>query len=308
MNETVEKRKKQMDFTKTRLNCSRLGVIMAEPKGALTDKMFERLQYLKDKSILTPNQEVERIELQFRMDHYNPKALSKGCMMYLTFVYQYMKYGKQYQINPAKPASQMIRGTKSEKASLELVKRVTGKQFYRNKSILRNEFLKGQLDAIDGETLNESNMVADIKSCYSHFDFMKKILSEEAIRADNFQMQGYLALTGKDYGEVYYCLADFTEQDIEMARKQLMDILCPDGFVTDYFLEEWDQIYRSMMFQHVPDEERVIVRTVERDDKIIGKIYEKIEFCREWLSSFEIKHQRQIAAQIEQWQNGTSLQ
>ncbi len=120
-----------MDFSKVRLNCSRLGVVMSEPKGSLTDKMFEKLEWLKAKESLTEKQEIERIELQFRMDNYDPKALSQGCMMYLMFLYQYLKYGKQYQISSSKGPSQLMKGIKMEKSSFEIIKNVTGQELYR---------------------------------------------------------------------------------------------------------------------------------------------------------------------------------
>ncbi len=116
-----------MDFSKTKLICTQLGTIMSEPKGALTDKMFTRLEYLKSRPELTEIMNLERIELQFRMDNYDPTALSKGCMNYLMFIYQYLKYGKQvYHIRKSKrQVTAMNRGSTMEKTSFEIIKRVT---------------------------------------------------------------------------------------------------------------------------------------------------------------------------------------
>ncbi len=290
-----------MDFSKVRLNCSRLGVVMSEPKGSLTDKMFEKLEWLKAKESLTEKQEIERIELQFRMDNYDPKALSQGCMMYLMFLYQYLKYGKQYQISSSKGPSQLMKGIKMEKSSFEIIKNVTGQELYRYKGRLKNDHLSGQLDVTNAKHIDDSTKVVEIKTCYSHFDFMKRV-ALDTVRKDNYQMQGYFSITGKDHGEIYYTLADFSEDDIQEERAQLFELLCPDKIETDYFLEEWDAVERSMRFAHVPDEERVIVQTIERDDKLIRKINEKVEFCREWLAEFEQKHLKKIASQIEAWQ------
>lgn len=294
-----------MDFSQVKLNCSRLGVVMSEPKGALTDKMFEKLEWLKGKEQLTDKQEVERIELQFRMDNYNPKALSQGCMLYLMFLYQYHKYGKQIQFSKKQAPVAMVKGTRMEKSSLEIIKRVTGYDLYRYKSKLSNDRLKGQLDVIDAQHIDDSTKIIDIKTSYSQFDFMKKVATE-ANRKDCDQMQGYFAITGKDNGEIYYTLADFTEDMIQEQRVQLLDLLCPDGHETEYFIEEWSILERSMRFDHIPDEERIIVQTVERDDKYIGKIYEKVDFCREWLAEFESKHKKKIADQLEKWKGNIS--
>lgn len=291
-----------MDFSKTKLICTQLGTIMSEPKGALTDKMFTRLEYLKSRPVLTEPMNLERIELQFRMDNYDPTALSKGCMNYLMFIYQYLKYGKQvYHIRKSKrQVTAMNRGSKMEKTSFEIIKRVTGQNLFRHKNRLSNDFLKGQLDVIDGATLKKAKKIIDVKTSYSQFDFMKCVNSD-VVRSYNFQMQGYFAITGKEYGEVYHVLPDFTEDVIQEHKDKMMELLCPDGVVTDEFMEEWQYAEDNMRFSHIPDEDRIIMYPIERDEKIIGKIYEKVEFCREWLAKFEEKHLAKIAAQLEQW-------
>lgn len=291
-----------MDFSKTKLACNRLGTIMTEPKGILTDKMFNRLEYLKSKESLTDLQAIERIDLQFRMDNYDPTSLSNGCMNYLMFIYQYLKYGKQvYHMKKSKrQITAMVRGAKMEKTSFGIIQRVTGQDLFRHKQQLSNDFLKGQLDVIDAPTIKKSKKVIDIKTSYSQFDFMKCINSDLQ-RQYSFQMHGYFALTGKDYGEVYHVLPDFTEDVIEEHKMRMAEILCPDGILTDEFFEEWQAAEDQMRFSHIPDEERLVMYPVERDEKIIGKIYEKVEFCREWLAKFEEKHLAKIAAQLEQW-------
>lgn len=297
-----------MDFSNVLLNCSRLGAVMSEPKGALTDAMFDKLEYLKGKQTLTEKQNVERIELQFRMDNYDVTELSKGCMMYLVFIYTYLKYGSQKnKWSKSEGVPRLIRGTVMEKNSFEIVKRATGQELYRHKSLLKNRFLKGQLDVINAKNVNDSTRVVDIKTAYSQFDFMKIINSKNIQRSINFQLQGYLALTGKEYGEVYHVLADFTEEAIAEQRSAMFKLLCPDGMTTEYFLEEWAQVEESMRFSHIPDEERVRVFKADRDEKVIAKIYEKVEFCREWLAGFEAKHQSIIADQQLLWHHQQSI-
>ncbi len=294
------------DFSKVKLSCSQLGVVMSEPTGAMSDKMFTRLEYLKSREELSDKMNMERIELQFRMDNYDSTALSIGCMNYLMFIYQYLKYGRQvYHIRKSKrQVMAMNRGSKMEKTSFEIIKRVTGQTVFRHKSQLSDDYLRGQLDVINGKTIAASTKVIDIKTAYSQFDFMK-CLNAEAVRAYNFQMHGYFLLTGKDYGEIYTVLPDFTEDVIEEHKDRMIQLLCPDGVITDQFLEEWQYAEDSMRFSHIPDEERIIVHEVHRDEKIIEKIKEKVEFCREWLTSFETKHLNKIATQLDRWQTKT---
>ncbi len=291
-----------MDFSQVKLNCSRLGAVMSEPKGALTDKMFETLEGLKARESLTDKQELQRIELQFRMDNYDPKAISGGCKNYLMFLYQYYKYGNGYKKAPGKGVDRLVRGSKQEKSSVELIKRVTGFPLYKHKKLLKNDFLKGQLDVIDTKEIETSKKIVDVKTSASHFSFMQA-MTPEVKRSYSFQMQGYFALTGKEYGEVYHCLADYTEDDIAEEKHKMIELLCPDGIVTTDFEEEWQEAEYKMRYAYIPDEERVIVHKVERDEKIIAKIYEKVEFCREWMATFEKTHLQRVADQLEGWRN-----
>ena len=294
-----------MDFSKVLLNPSRLGAVMSEPKGAMTDLMFETLEKLKSKEELTPKQELQRIELQFRMDNYDPKAISGGCKNYLMFLYQYLKYGNGYKKVPGKGIDKLVRGSKSEKASVELIKRVTGQPLFKHKKLLKNDYLKGQLDVIDSKEIETSKKIIDVKTSASHFSFMQA-MTPEVKRSYNFQMHGYFALTGRDYGEVYHCLADYTEDDIAEEKHKMIQILCPDGIVTTDFEEEWAEAEYKMRYAYVPDEERIFVHPVERDEKIIDKIYEKVEFCREWLAEFEKIHLQRVADQKAIWQREPS--
>lgn len=279
-----------------------LGAVMSEPKGIMTDVMFNRLEVLKGKHQLTDKQELERIELQFRFDNYDPKALSGGCMKYLLFVYCYYKYGPQFKTKGGVGVSQMVKGSKTERGTFDMIKRVTGKDLYRYKTNIKNNYLKGRMDVIDAPTLELSTKIIDIKGAHGMLDFMPSIGKDETNRRDNFQMHGYFAITGKDAGEIYRCLCDFPEEDIERQKDILVQELCPDGVITEDFEEEWAAIENSMRFGHIPEEERISYFPVIRDEKIIEKIYEKVEFCREWLIEFERKHANKVSMQRLLWQ------
>jgi hypothetical protein len=295
-----------MDFSKVKVNCSMLGVVMAEPKGMLTDAMFETLEKLKAKEELTDKQELQRIELQFRMDNYDPKKLSGGCMKYLLFLYCYYKYGPQFRPLGNGGVVGMEKGKKSERSSFEMVKRVTGREIYRSKGNIKNKYLKGRMDLINAPTLELADTVIDIKGHHGWMDFMPSIAKEEIERRDNFQLQGYMGITDKYFGEVFRVLSDFTEEDIEKQKDKLVRQLCPDGIITEEFEEEWFMTENAMRFANIPEEERITYFKTERDEKIIEKIYEKVEFCREWLADFEIKHANKVAGQRLIWQTLTS--
>lgn len=294
-----------MDFSKVKFSCSMLGVIMSEPEGALTDKMFNDLESLKKKHSLTPIQEENKFKLQYRFDNYDPKSLSAGCKKYLLFVYSNMKYGKApATLKPGKGVRAMIRGSQMEKTSFEIVKRVTGYDLHRFKKNVHNGILKGRLDVIDGDSPEYCKKVIDIKTSYSQFDFMQAATSDLK-RSIDFQLQGYMELMGKDLAEAYYVLTDFTDELIDEQKEQMKKLLCPDGFITQAFIEEWEEAERGMRYGHIPEEERIISFKTERDEKIIDKIYEKADFCREYLAKIDEKHNQKIADQLAEWQKSS---
>lgn len=296
-----------MDFSNLKFNCSQLGRVMSEPKQGITDKMFQRLEYLKSRPDPTPPQKLEMIELQFRFDNYDPNVLSGTCSSYLMFLYAYKRYGGGFKLKGGTGGiAQFVKGASGERSSAELIERVTGEKLYRYKSSVSDSYLKGRMDIINAKEIKDATKIIDVKTSFRPVDFMKQVNTEELSRTDSFQMQGYLSITGKDYGEVYHCLGDFSEDKIEEQKMLLAEELCPDGILTDEFFEEWAILESSMRFGHIPDEERVVLHKVYKDEKIIAKIYEKVEFCREWLAKFHEKHKNRISTQKLLWQKLSS--
>jgi len=284
-----------------------LGVIMSEPSGRITDAMLNELDRLNAKPVLTDIQEKKRIELQFRLDTFDPKKLSGTCIKYLMFLYCYHKYGPQYKLRGgvSKGISQLEKGKYSEPSSFALIKRVTGRNLYRCKVNISNKYLKGRMDVIDAPTIKEANSVIDIKGHQGWIDFIPSVTKENIDRKDDFQLQGYMDISGKDFGEIYHCLSDFSEEDIQTQYEILAKSMCPDGVLTDDFQEEWVMVENAMKYSKVPDIDRVTHFETQKDRKIIDRIYEKVEFCREWLSEFEQKHARKVGGQALLWNVNT---
>jgi hypothetical protein len=277
-----------MDFSKVKIQPSRLGVVMTDAKGIMSEAMLLELDRLKMKDNLTQNQEWRLADLQYRQDTYDPKKVTGACESYLINLYAQIKYGRRPIMKGDAPI-QLIKGVKSEIRATEMVERVTAQKLYRYKSKLNNSYLNGQLDVLDAKSVEESKSIIEVKNSLrlNHFLMSAK---EPLPRRFFFQMQGYFALTGKESGVVYNCLVDMPDHIIEEQRSLLAAELCPDGVVTKLFEEEWAEKERSFRFNDIPEEERVIPFYVERDERVIEQIYEKIDICREWLACFEKTH------------------
>lgn len=277
-----------MDFSKVKIQPSRLGVVMADVKGIMSESMQIELARLKIKESLTQNQEWRLADLQYRQDTYDPKKVTGSCESYLISLYGYLKYGRRPQMKGDMPI-QLIKGIKSEIRATEMVERVTAQKLYRYKSKLTNDYLNGQLDVLDAKKVEDSKLIVEVKNSSRLPNFLYSA-KEPLPTKIFFQMQGYFALTGKERGLVYYCLVDLPDHLIEEQKQLLFNELCPDGVFTSLFEEEWAEKEHGFRYNDIPEEERIIPFYVERDERIIENIYEKIDICREWLAKFEQTH------------------
>ena len=279
-----------MDFSKTKFNPCKLSDIMSEPNGKFTDKHRIELDRLKEKDELTQNQEWYLQDLEYRLENYNPKSIGTKCQSYLIYLYSYFKYGRS-ELMTDDTSFALVKGSLTEVAATSLVSRVTAQDLFRYKIPVKNDYLSGYLDVLDAKDIEKSKRVIEIKNAASLVNFLRASKCTIPIEW-KWQMQGYLALTGKESGVVYYCLVDMPDHLIFQQREILKTRLCPDGVETDLFLEEWERKEQTFRYSHIPEEERVMPFYVERDEKLIENIYEKIELCREWLAEFEQTHKK----------------
>ena len=279
-----------MDFSQVRFNPSRLGYVMADAKGIMSDTMRLELSRLKIKETLTQIQEWRMADLQYRLDTYDPKKVSGGCEGYLIGLYSFLKYGRRPEFKGDAPI-QLIKGLRSEVRATEMVARVTAQNLFRYKKRFTDEYLSGQLDVLDAKDFHESKVIIEIKNSAGLHGFIRS--SKEPLPRKYFwQMQGYFALIGKENGIVYNCLVDYPDHIIKEQHDLLFAELCPDGIMTDFFEEEWNEKEKGFRFSDIPEEERIIPFPVERDEKSIERIYEKIDICREWMAEFEKIHSK----------------
>jgi hypothetical protein len=279
-----------VDFNKVKMICSRLGLIMADAKGIMSEAMQTELSRLQIKDNLTQNQEWRLSDLQYRQDNYDPKKVSGSCESYLIPLYGYLRYGRRPQMKGDMPI-QLIKGIKSEVRATEMVSRVTAQDLYRYKTKLNNSYLRGALDVLDAKEIEKSKIIVEVKNCSTLTSFLHAA-KEPLPRKIFWQMQGYFAITGKENGIVYNCLVDMPDHVIAEQYDLLVKDLCPDGVITSLFEEEWAEKERGFRFNDIPEEERVMPFPIERDEKCIEKIYEKIDICREWLIKYDEIHKK----------------
>jgi hypothetical protein len=142
---------------------------------------------------------------------------------------------------------------------------------YKNHEHFENDFLTGTPD------VNTNDILLDVKSSWDATTF-PFFATEIPTKDYYYQLQGYMELTGKTEALLVYCLvntpADMIEDEIRRAHWAARLI--------DESQELRDEVLKRHSFDHIPDNRRVKVFKVEKDEQVIAEIKERVELCREY--------------------------
>lgn len=274
------------DFSKTLIRCSSIGSIMTNPKGGYSEANADTIHELQQKSKLKPLTAIQQGKLDdlIKKRDAGPQ-LSESCKKYLVKAYAIEKYNRIPDIT----TKQMVKGTTAEDAAIELFGFVEDRPHNKNKQRLSNDFISGTPDLFDGETVVTSEEVIDVKCSWDIFTFLNNI-ANPVNRMYYYQLQGYMALTGAKRGTLAYCLVNTPDEMIADEKRRLFYKMQCVTEEDPRYIARASGIDRNMIFDDIPPQERVLKYSVERDDEIIGKIYDKVAKCREFLLEFEQDH------------------
>ncbi len=279
-----------MDFSHLKINCTRLPKIFAGNSLGISESEKERIVTLQTKEEtkgeLTPN-EYERLDFLLDKEKYSElHTVGKGARAYLLFLYALKKYGKAAKIQTdynGEPSAQ--NGILKENYVIDLLEDNTGIKIYRSKVRIKNDFLLGIPDAFDDEDWTKSKIVHEIKTTSNRILFLNRKVYPVTI-SNYLQAQGYMALTGKKKAVIHHSLVDYAEKIISDQRARMFNYFCPDGYETSRFLEAWRIKEGQLRFSDMKPSERVFSCFFDRDEKLIQKIYKKVQVCRDWLDTY----------------------
>jgi len=142
---------------------------------------------------------------------------------------------------------------------------------YKNDEHFTNDWVMGTPD------VNTDDILLDVKSSWDATTF--PFFATEIPTKDYFyQLQGYLWLTNKTKALLVYCLVntplDMVQDEIRRAHW--------NANLLEESLDLIDEVQKRHNFDHIPDNRRVKVFEVERDDEVIEQIKERVELCREY--------------------------
>ena len=196
----------------------------------------------------------------------NKELLSETAKTYLQELWIEQEYGREKYIT----SEPMKKGTMVESDSLELVKEVTQKVYFKNKIQYENEFVTGTPDV--------TKPLIDIKSSWDLWTFAD-VTEDEAIKTYFWQVAGYAWMLGTKEAMLAYALVDTPDSIIEN-----------EIFKLSYHMPESEaQAYRNnYIFKDIPAEKRLKIFKVGITDENIKELQERIELARTYLNQLEL--------------------
>jgi hypothetical protein len=164
------------------------------------------------------------------------------------------------------------KGNLVEDESIKLASEVLELGFIlKNDEHFSNDWVTGTPD------VNTASLILDVKSSWDATTF-PFFATEIPTKDYYYQLQGYLWLTNKTKALLVYCLVntplDMVQDEIRRAHW--------NANLLEESLDLIDEVQKRHNFDHIPDNRRVKVFEVERDDEVIEQIKERVELCREY--------------------------
>lgn len=295
-----------MDYSNHLFRCSQIGKLMTGISVGLTNAQEETFtaydaRYKGEGKPLTENQTRDYFELGAKK--YGRKVgLSITTQNFLKELHKEVVFGRSKEIKN----KYLEKGIQVEDYTLSLYTRVTNTLVIKNKERLTNLFLTGELDNND----KPKRKLREFKSSWDFSTF--PFFDTEIPNTDyDWQTQGYLALTGYDDAELIYGLVDTPAKIIDDELRRLdwkhgifnmegdvkpecislvvetvSNLIYSKKGLKDYcklstnVYEEW-----FTEFKEIPEEQRLKVFHIKRDDNKINAIYNQIKVCREYMNS-----------------------
>ena len=167
------------------------------------------------------------------------------------------------------------KGNLVEDESIKLASDVLDLGFlYKNDEHFSNDWVTGTPD------VNTASLILDVKSSWDATTF-PFFATEIPTKDYYYQLQGYMWLTGKQKSLLVYCLVntplDMVQDEIRRAHW--------NANLLEESLDLIDEVQKRHNFDHIPDNRRVKVFEVERDDEVINEIKDRVELCREYYNT-----------------------
>jgi hypothetical protein len=186
----------------------------------------------------------------------------------------------------------MEKGTLVQTDSIFMYSKVQGQLFTENSEHLENEWFKGTPDVFLGETIRTATQVDDMKNSCLLSNYTDKMV-ETVTPAQKCQLNCYYDLTGASGGNIVHALMSLPQEMFEKECEKVLWRMTNNGeAATEYspaYLEEVERLKKKWIYDHIPEEERIFIQPVPKDEELIEKMKQKVPRLREWLYEFHKK-------------------
>ena len=64
------------------------------------------------------------------------------------------------------------------------------------------------------------------------------------------------------------------------------------------YLEAVERLKKKYIYDHIPEEERIFIQPVERDEELIQKMKDRVPILRNWLKEYHEQHMNRNKKQL----------
>lgn len=275
-----------------KVRCSAIADIRSNSKDnpVLTKIQKARMDELYAKPSLTENQKKELAELELKNQNKDKLILSDTCIDYLMDAYSYVT-AKKFSVTKELDIMYTAKGKMVEEDSILLLSRLDKVLYTKNDERIENDFLSGEPDIYEGDHIKAAKKVIDIKSVWDYPGFLKKI-NQKPNNGYDWQLKGYMDLTGAQTAEVAYCLVNTPETIVNDFRRRLFYKMNVATEQNPEYLLEVAKLEHSMYFDDIEMHKRVYripVNPMTEDERT--DLYDRVKKCRLWLAQFHEKYE-----------------
>lgn len=200
---------------------------------------------------------------------------------YLRQLHREIKYARRKEFS----SKYTEKGLQVEEDSITLFSRLKKTYFKKNSERLTNSYLSGEPDLFTGTDIRNAQTIIDTKSSWDLFTFPYP--NDKPDKAYYWQMMGYMALTGAQSATLAFCLINTPESLINDEKRKLLYKMNAGTEMNPDYIKACEELERSMVFDDIPMNDRLIETTIERCDKDISSLYTRVDQCREYLCGLE---------------------
>lgn len=250
-----------------KIRCSAIGIIMTDHKNKITSNQLKEIDQLCKKDKLTEKQQLRLGDLIYKRDNMELSQTTKS------YCEDWLK-SKIYNRKLEFTSKYTDKGIIMEDESIDFLSEKLGLgMLFKNEKYYENDYMIGTDD------IEIPDLIIDTKNSWSwetfpYFD--KKIPNSNY----EWQLQGYMELTGKRKAKLIYVLSNTPQHLIEREARNY----CYYNGYDQMDMEIYNKFHEKLTYDDLPDELKIKIYNIDYDPEMIKKIKLRVNECREYIN------------------------